>query len=65
MCFTFKHIWYAALEIDERWEIMYAILFGNREILGFHKGDAMPITIVVDVLQFLQNAGALLTIVRI
>lgn len=63
--FTFKHIWNAALEINQCRIVVDTVLFGHRKILGLDKRDAMSITIIVDVLQLFENFSAMFTIVGI
>lgn len=62
---TFKYIWDATFKIDKGRKIMYTELFGNGEISGLNKSDAMSITIIVNVFQFFESFGALRAIISI
>lgn len=44
---------------------MYAVLFCNGKVFRFHERDAMPIAVIVDIFELLQNLGALFTLVGI
>ena len=62
---TFKHIGNSTLKVDQGRVFEHSILAGNRKVLGLHEHDSMAVTVVVNVLQLLQDPGTVGTVVSV
>ena len=62
---TVKHNWNSRLVVDQGREGEDADLMGQLDVVRLDKLDAMLVSVIVDGLQFLQNARAGLAVVVI
>jgi hypothetical protein len=61
----FEHAPHSFFEVHQDGKVCSAVVLGDFEVLRFDEDDAVALAVVVDVLQFFEDVGALLALVAI